>query len=128
MLHHSSLRDFQACLISLPRPAVVHDKEGKEFEQNLKLRKRKIIICYKELCPFEEFNDTYTFPEDPKYSAWWAKKYCTKYGFSEVMLYFPLILFISPLAILLTERGFISKFLLSPYIIYKNRWVQAPCL
>ena len=48
--------------------------------------------------------------EDPKFNAWWVKKYCTQTAVDVFILYFPYILFMMALAIVLIERVFIRIF------------------
>ena len=44
---------------------------------------------------------------DPKFNAWWVKKYCTMTAVDSFILYFPYILLIMALVIVLIERVFV---------------------
>ena len=46
-------------------------------------------------------------PPDPPQSAWWIKKYCTATSVDSFIMYFPFILLIMALVIVLIERLFI---------------------
>ncbi|XP_059093756.1 uncharacterized protein LOC131888834 isoform X2 [Tigriopus californicus] len=48
--------------------------------------------------------------EDPGFNAWWVKKYCTFTSVDEFILYFPYILLIMALVIVLIERVFVRMF------------------
>ncbi len=48
--------------------------------------------------------------EPPPFNAWWVKKYCTMTAVDGFVLYFPYILLIMAVVIVLIERGFISMF------------------
>jgi len=55
--------------------------------------------------------DEPVYRADPGFSAWWAKKYCTLNGSVKAfMLYFPYILLISALILVLIERIFLKIF------------------
>ncbi len=45
--------------------------------------------------------------EDPGYNAWWVKKYCTMTAVDGFILYFPYILLIMAVVIVLIERGMV---------------------
>jgi len=49
--------------------------------------------------------------EDPKFNAWWVKKYCTMNGSVEpFMLYFPYFLLLIAMALVMIERVFLKAF------------------
>ena len=72
-------------------------------------------ICTKDTCQFmtddEDFiNGNVTLdqtPPDPAPNAWWIKKYCTATSVDSFIMYFPFILLIMALVMVLIERGFI---------------------
>ena len=62
-------------------------------------------LCQKDICPEELISET-----DPKLNAWWVKKYCTYTAVDNFILYFPFVLLVIALLLILIERGFISIF------------------
>ena len=48
--------------------------------------------------------------EDPGFNAWWIKKYCTQTAVDEFILYFPFILLLMALLLVLIENSFIKIF------------------
>ena len=44
---------------------------------------------------------------NPDFNAWWVKKYCTMTAVDQFILYFPYILLIIALVIVLIERVFV---------------------
>jgi len=74
-------------------------------------------ICKEKNCNFEAMPSSYvpyngTDSAGP-YNIWWVKKYCTfhgKTGVEEFILYFPYILLIVPLLMILIENCFIRLF------------------
>ena len=54
--------------------------------------------------------------EDPKFSAWWVKKYCTydADAIDPVLFYFPIMLLCMALVLLLIERAFSKIFKAGP--------------
>jgi len=73
--------------------------------------------CQADHCGMEHINNA-SFPldkssirDDPKFSAWWVKKYCTLNGtVKHFMLYFPYLLLIVALVLVLIERFFLRMF------------------
>ena len=64
-------------------------------------------LCQESICPK---NFTSDLP-DPKFNAWWVKKFCTLNGtVDSFILYFPFVLLIIALLLILIERGFITIF------------------
>ena len=64
-------------------------------------------FCVKDYChgkfgPDANYNQT-----DPNFSAWWVKKYCTFTAVDGFILYFPYLLLVMALLIVLIERGFV---------------------
>ena len=49
------------------------------------------------------------FSENPGYDRWWVKKYCTMTAVDSFILYFPYILLIMALVIVLIERVFVRS-------------------
>ena len=46
-------------------------------------------------------------PLKPEQNAWWIKKYCTATSVDSFIMYFPFILLMMALVMVLIERGFI---------------------
>ena len=64
-------------------------------------------LCQESICPQNYTSDL----PDPKFNAWWVKKFCTLNGtVDSFILYFPFVLLISALLLILIERGFITVF------------------
>jgi len=67
-------------------------------------------FCQADHCssPGKEFVNE---KEDPKFNAWWVKKYCTMNGSVEpFMLYFPYFLLLIAMALFMIERVFLKAF------------------
>jgi len=69
-------------------------------------------FCQGDICLGAEFNKTP--PEgkedDPGFNAWWVKKYCTQTAVDKFILYFPFILLLMALFLVLIENVFIHIF------------------
>ena len=64
-------------------------------------------LCQESICPKNFTSDL----ADPKFNAWWVKKFCTLNGtVDSFILYFPFVLLIIALLLILIERGFITMF------------------
>ena len=58
--------------------------------------------------PGHEVDDRgFIVQDDPGFNAWWVKKYCTMTAVDQFILYFPYILLIIALVIVLIERVFV---------------------
>ena len=79
-------------------------------------------VCKKDTCGFMKddadfgrmVNGTWVngsleqnVPSDPAPNAWWIKKYCTATSVDSFIMYFPFILLLMALVMVLIERGFI---------------------
>ena len=71
-------------------------------------------FCKGDICKGlgEEFNKTPPAgkEDDPGFNAWWVKKYCTQTAVDEFILYFPFILLLMALFLVLIENSFIKIF------------------
>uniref|UniRef100_A0A0K2U8T8 Uncharacterized protein n=1 Tax=Lepeophtheirus salmonis TaxID=72036 RepID=A0A0K2U8T8_LEPSM len=69
-------------------------------------------FCTEDGCKdyFERTNTSHRDAEPPDYNFWWVKKYCTMTAVDGFILYFPYILLIMALMIVLIERVFIRIF------------------
>ena len=56
---------------------------------------------------YEDYHPTDVKANNPGYTAWWVKNFCTMKAVDEFILYFPYILIGIPLAMVLIEKGFI---------------------
>ncbi len=68
-------------------------------------------FCRENYCGV--YNETHGKAEnrsDPQYNAWWVKKYCTVTAVDGFIMYFPYILLIMALVIVLIERVFVKIF------------------
>ena len=65
-------------------------------------------VCKEDNCDFPDYKPLVRVNQttDPKYSAWWAKKYCTMESVPEFVLYYPYALIQIPLIIVLIGKGF----------------------
>jgi len=69
--------------------------------------------CQEDFCQnvHEPFNQTNVGKEDPKFNAWWIKKFCTLNGaVPAFMLYFPYFLLMVALVLVFIERVFQKAF------------------
>jgi len=70
-------------------------------------------ICKKNTCTFMRDDEGFKngsldqIPPDPAPNAWWVKKYCTATAVDHFIMYFPFILLLMALVMVLIERGFI---------------------
>ena len=70
-------------------------------------------ICKNDTCQFMTDDEDFKKgrlnqnPPDPAPNAWWIKKYCTATSVDSFIMYFPFILLIIALVMVLIERGFI---------------------
>ena len=70
-------------------------------------------ICKKNTCTFMKDDEDFEegsldqTPPEKEQSAWWIKKYCTATSVDSFIMYFPFILLIMALMMVLIERGFI---------------------
>ena len=69
--------------------------------------------CQNSTCTFMRDDEDFikgsldqTLPNDPQ-PLWWVKKYCTATSVDSFILYFPFILLLMALVMVLIERGFI---------------------
>lgn len=64
-------------------------------------------LCKSDLCPKDYVNAT---GADPQNNAWWVKKFCTFQAVDPFMIYFPYILFVVPIILVLIEWTFNRAF------------------
>ena len=64
-------------------------------------------FCTKDICPEEKQNIN---AANPNHFGWWIKKYCTFEHVDEFVLYFPYVLLVIALLLVLMERFFIQVF------------------
>eukprot|EP00095_Tigriopus_kingsejongensis_P004020 maker-scaffold5_size1054832-snap-gene-1.15 protein:Tk04020 transcript:maker-scaffold5_size1054832-snap-gene-1.15-mRNA-1 annotation:"leucine-rich repeat-containing protein 8e" len=67
-------------------------------------------FCQKDHCDGKLDRNRSEPHDDPGFNAWWVKKYCTFTSVDEFILYFPYILLIMALVIVLIERIFVRMF------------------
>ena len=67
-------------------------------------------ICKDTSCKFAKGRNFTIKDDDPGFNAWWVKKYCTMTAVDGFILYFPYILLVMALVMVLIERGFVRAF------------------
>ena len=90
-------------------------------------------ICREQTCKFvdksllkPEFKPYNGDVPNGPYNGWWVKKYCTfnsKEGIDEFILYFPYILLIIPLGMILIEHCFVRYITLFQNVFTKKLYI-----